>query len=188
MSKVEQLPAGWRNADIQTKKKQTTQIIGFGPYRKAMCFGQEPVTDIALKSLALFVVGWNLYMSIYTAIQLIRLPVCPIVNRSPRMVFKELWNVVRIPFYWIAMEFAAFYGIFRPLDGRAWFAYLESALHGGKERHAALILSGKQDEWVEWFIEAITIPEQKRAFFAAFCFQPFGEADSPNIKVKYLSA
>jgi hypothetical protein len=144
-------------------------------------YPDESLAHIALKCYGLAQAVLALYMIVYTLIHLIRLPLIPILHRSLSPLSTESWNVVRIPFYWIALQCAAMYGMFSPLEGRALFAHYEKELHGGKGREHAVNRRGNFDAFGA-FLDAITELEPKKVMFAAGCFQPFGALNDPLIR------
>lgn len=50
---------------------------------------------------------------------------------SPRVFCRMIWTIVKTPFYCLALQFAAIYGlIWSPLDGSTLFGKIEHHLHG----------------------------------------------------------
>ncbi len=136
---LEPLPDKWANVEVtfncrQGKEWSRIQIMDL---QSGDLYLHEPVSITAIKCFGLFLLVNPLYFLFYTATCLIRLPLVPIVNCSISALFKELWHIVKIPFFFIGMELAALYGVFNPLTGRAYFAKMESLLHDGKTKRQA---------------------------------------------------
>ncbi len=182
---LEVLPKGWTNAEVtylsQGKENTRIEILDM----KGNRYWQEPMFVIAIKCFLLFFVGLPGYFLVYTAVHLIRLPIVTLWNGSPTALFKQIWAIVRIPFYLIGLECAALYGIFKPLDGRALFGEIESSLHDGKtvrdaaqhEKNAPPVL--KMCLKMCW--DTLSKKVDPYAFFIGFCMQPYGKVTDPHI-------
>lgn len=178
----ETLPPDWGYAEVTIRhgngdvSAPRLEVIDL---RSQTFYLPDSMALIAFKCAALFWIGIPLYMGAYTAFHLLRLPLATIWNLSPKVFYKELWTLVRIPFYLIALEFAALYGLFKPLEGRALVGRIENSLHDGKGRQSdcrkkelPLLLLIEQS-----FIEK----ENKHPFFLAFCMQSLGRKGDPHI-------
>lgn len=183
---VEALPYGWQTAEVtfahtDGKVEKRYEIIDRRfktPEGKR--YPQEPMAMVAFKCFNLFLVGLPLYFLAYTAVHLIRLPIVTLLNCSPTAFVKQIWTLVRIPFYFIALEFAALYGVFKPLEGRASFAQLESQLHGGKSRRDSVQYKDELP-FLNLCWKSLSLKDDPRTFFAGFCMQPIGMTDDPHI-------
>jgi hypothetical protein len=179
---LEVLPDGWANASVSLQGKEPRyEIINLETHTR---YHQEPLSVIAIKCFGLFLVVLPMYFLFYTALHLARLPVVTIVNGSPTAFFKQIWHLVQLPFYFIALEFSALWGIFRPLEGRALFATVEKRLHGGKDTHSAI---NRKDEirWLEQTWRALSRKENPETFYLAYCMQPYRKSDA---KVEVLQS
>ena len=183
---LEKLPAGWANAEVAfTRSNGTldkrTEILDFRADEKNPTrYLHEPMVMIAFKCFELALVGFPLYFAVYSMIHLIRLPIVTFVSLSPQAFFKQLWTLVRIPFYAIACEFAAIYGIFRPLEGRALVGYYEGELHEKTRRDSYQYgKDNRSSSTVCW--ETFSLENDPHTFFAAFCMQPIGKITDPNV-------
>lgn len=186
---LEELPEGWVNAEVTFRRSNGVEEtrVEILNLETQLRYGQEPMSMIAFKCFELFCVSIFYFLG-YAVFHLIRLPVATIVNLSPTVLFKELCKAVQIPFYFLAIEFAALYGIFKPLQGRAFVGAIESSFHDGKTRQQAE--QYKKGSWPFWanFCEAISVKENPTALFIAFCMQPLGaRADAHIVSVKELS-
>ena len=192
----ERLPSGWVYADVSFMRKSTGQIekrIEIIDLRKetlksgALRYLQEPMQVIAVKCAGLFVL-LTPYFFAYAAFQLIRLPVATLIQLSPSVFCRQIWKIVQIPFYFVALEFSALYGIFKPLEGRAWFGFWESCLHDGKNRSAAIryektFHSFSDLLWLGW--KELSSERTLESLFLAFCMQPIGKSTDPHLHDEY---
>src|SRR5579872_6099400 len=161
---VERLPPGWATADVTLRHTDgrlthRTEIIDLRstPNNRYL---HEPVAMIAFKCFLLFAAKVPLYFLVYSAYQILRTPIVAILHLSSTALVKEIWAIARIPFYFIALELAALYGILKPLEGRALFNELERALHGGKGLRQTVEYQ-KERPPLEWCKEGFTELEPK---------------------------
>jgi hypothetical protein len=178
---LEVLPDGWANAKVffshrDGRVEKRIEILRLSDGSR---YSQEPLAMIAAKCFGLFAALLPCYMAVYTLFHLIRLPVATLLNLSPSTFCKQIWKIVRIPFYFIALECAALYGVFNPLEGRALFGKFESVLHDGKTRREAEQYKKESEKGAYW--SAIASIDNKSSFFAGFCMQPIGSTTDPHI-------
>jgi len=182
---LEALPPGWTNAEVtfvrkDGKEKTRFEILDIRSQASVSTrYPQQPLRMIAFKCFGLYL-GHLLYFLLYTAIHLIRLPVVTIVNVSPIACAKQIWKLARIPFYFIGLQFAALYAIFRPLEGGALFSDWESQLHDGKSRKSD-IRYGNDPPFMKLCWETLSLKENPQTFFMGFCLQPIGRTDDPHL-------
>lgn len=181
---LEQLPEGWQNAEVMFRRSNQTsvtrrfEILELSTMTR---YPQEPLNMIALKCFGLFLIVQLLYFLIYSTLHFIRLFLVPVVNLSPLAFFKEAWKIVQIPFLYIAMEFAALYGVIRPLEGRVFLGQVEQILHDGKGRRQAVQYEKTPRSYFEYFKEALFEEDPQHAFFVGFCMQPLGSTRDPHL-------
>lgn len=173
---LENLPDGWKNARVYFRRHDDSietrfEIINLESGKRYL---HEPLLVISYKCLGLFLLVNPLYFLFYTIVQLARIPLVPILNISISAVFKEIWHLVKIPFFLVGMQFAALYGIFSPLEGRTYFATLESDLHDGKTRNEALQKVKGKLSFGSVFYGALSEETPSKAIFIGFCMQPLG--------------
>ncbi len=192
---LENLPKGWANAKVQFKRSNgkpvdRIEILDLRSLKSKFpsevldlkskpCprYPQEPMAMIAFKCFGLFLIVLPIYFLIYTSVHLIRLPIVAAMNCSPTAFAKQIWTLVRIPYYWIALECAALYGIFRPLEGRALFGKLERDLHGGKNRRDAVQYLKELSPFQKLCWNTLSLKEDPQTFFVGFCMQPIGKTN-----------
>ncbi len=165
---VENLSWGWKTVKSTPKRNA---IID------AKQYPQEPMVMVAAKCGMLFI-GLPFYFLAYTAVHLIRLPIVTLVNASPTAFLKQIWKLARIPFYWVGLEFAAFYGVFKPLEGRALFGDLERSLHDEKPRRQAVNYKNELS-WFRVCWNTLSLKENPSTLFIGFCMQPYGALLEP---------
>lgn len=183
---VEELPPGWataevtfRHADGKLTHRYEILDVRFKDEHRTR-YAHEPMNMIAFKCFGLFLLGLPIYFLIYTAFQFVRTPIVSVLNLSPTAFLKQIWAIARIPMYFIGLEYAAFYGIFNPLEGRAFFAMLERAFHDGKGLHESV--QYQQDmTFKELCWSSLKEPNYRSAFFAGVCMQPIGKTNDPHI-------
>lgn len=178
---LEALPEGWANVKVifRHRNGQVEKRIEILDLSDQKRYIQEPMAMIAFKCFGLFIIVAPLYFLAYTLVQLIRLPIVPLVNLSPTAFLKGIWDIVRIPFYFIALECASLYGIFKPLEGRALFGKFESDLHDGKTRRESEQYQKKSLPVPYW--EALSSVENQTSFFIGYCMQPIGKTDDLHV-------
>lgn len=181
---LENLPHGWQNIQVVFRRSNGAaesrrfEILELSTGTR---YSQEPLKMIATKCFGLFLLVQPVYFLFYLVMHLIRLPLVPIVNLSPFAFFKEAWKIVQIPFLFLAMEFAALYGIVRPLEGRALLGACEQILHDGKGRREALQYERTERPFFEYVKEALLGEDPQHAFFAGFCMQSLGKINDPHL-------
>lgn len=179
----EKLPLGWVTAEVTYKHRDGALSSRYemldvrrDPMKKATRYLHRSMHEIAVTCSTLFFIGLPLYFLVYTAFQFVRTPIVSIVNLSGKAFLKQIWAIARIPIYFIGLECAALYGICNPLEGRAFFGVLESALHDGKGRRDAI-----QYQKGNFLQSSLTELDCKTACFVGFCLQPIGKMDDPHI-------
>lgn len=179
---LEKLPVGWANARVTLEHKggEIETRVEIIDLKTGTRYLQEPMPMIALKCAGLFALLLPPYLLIYTLFQIIRTPIATVVNLSLTVFVKQIWSIVRIPFYAAALEFAALYGVFRPLEGRALFGKFQSDFHDGKTRRQAEQHLKKTESDFLW--KALSLREPETAFFAGYCMAPIGQRNDAHIK------
>ncbi len=178
---LETLPTGWGYAEVTIRhgngdvSAPRLEVIDL---RSQSFYPPDSMTVIACKCAALFWIGIPLYMGAYTIFHLLRLPLATIRNLSPKVFYKELWKLVQIPFYLIALEFAALYGLFKPLEGRILIGRIENSLHDGKGRQSDC---RKKELPLLPLMYSFIEKENKHPFYLAFCMQSLGRKGDPHI-------
>lgn len=186
---LETLPPGWNNARVtyswHGKEKRKIQILDS---RSGMLYMQEPMAITAFKCFLLtFAVPF--YFVGYTLLHLLRLPLVTLCNCSPVAFFKQLWKIVKIPFHWIGMQFAALYGIFKPLEGRAVFGKVEKSLHDGKSRLEAVGYWKIRFSCSKFFWMTLLNRQITHSLFIGFCMQSLAKIPDRRItRVELLPA
>ena len=178
---LEVLPNGWANVRVAFSHKdgRVERRIEIMELFSGVRYLQEPMAMVAFKCLGLFLAVLPAYFIVYTLVHLIRLPLATLVNLSPTTFFKQIWKIARIPFYFIALEYAALYGAFNPMEGRALFGKYESDLHDGKTRREAEQYKKESEASTVW--DAIASIDNKTSFFIGYCMQPIGKTSDPHI-------
>jgi hypothetical protein len=192
---VEKLPPGWATADVKIRHANGTETHRYevldlrfdSTIDHATRYLHEPMSMIAFKCFALFLVGLPIYFLVYAAYQFIRTPIVTLVNLSPIAFLKQIWNIGRIPIYFVGLEYAAFYGIFNPLEGRALFGRIEGAFHE-KGLHESLQHRKDDPTLKELCIDSMITLEYPYATFAGVCMQPIGKTDDPHVVSVTLAA
>ncbi len=167
---LETLPTGWVNAKVTLDSTRSRwEILNLTTQLR---YRQEPLLTIAIKCALLFLIGLPLYFLSYSFMELVRLPLVPIVNCSPSAFIREAWKIIQLPSLFLFMELSALYGIFDPLNGREALAKCEKVLHDGK---TILDLEGRDKRSrgaLEQIQDLFFTAEPKTAFFIAPCMQP----------------
>ncbi len=181
---LEALPEGWENVRV---KKPGSHLdlnrIEILDVHTRLSYRQEPLKLIARK-YAWLVVYTPLYLFGYAVYQLIRIVVIPIVNLAPLAFFREAWKLMQLPSLFVAMEMGALYGVFCPLEGRAFYSKMESLLHDGKGKREAKEHEKKTPR--THLLDAFCVEEPTTACFAAPCMQPYGYLDDARILERNL--
>jgi hypothetical protein len=183
---VESLPQGWvtaevnfRHADGKVSSRYEILDVRLGPIEQADRYCHEPLVMIAFKCFGLFILVLPLYFLLYTAYQIVRTPIVVVANLSPTALIKQIWAIARTPLYFLKMEYAAVYGIFRPLEGRALLSSAESELHGGKGLHDDC--NYQKAPFGPCCKKSLLDLEPKQRAFVALCMQKIGKANDPHI-------
>jgi len=178
MTAVEDLGAGWAYETMVRGAEEKVVIVDLATHLR---YVSEPMFVIAVKCALLFSVGLPIYFLCYTVFHLIRLPVVTLANFSLKAFAKQLWKIVRIPFYFIALELASFYGVFKPLEGRALFAGLENWLHDQKGRSAQI--KDKEPSCSRHLM----VEDDSTTVFIGFCMQPVCQSSGWQLKAPLSS-
>lgn len=180
---LEPLPKGWGYFErVKSDGKIQYEVIDLrfkdvGRIR----YKHEPMKMIAVKCFLLYIAGLSLYFLAYTAIHLVRMPIVTIVHCSPQIFVEQLWALVKIPLYFLALEFAALYGIVRPLEGRALFSGIEACLHGSKKDRWTDVRMADLPSNSEILRDTLCEKENHYSLFAGVCFQSLGRTDDQRI-------
>ncbi|HSX25399.1 MAG TPA: hypothetical protein VLE89_00140 [Chlamydiales bacterium] len=180
---TEELPPGWKKAlvtfthtdDFEDKRIEVIHPDGETRYQ------DEPMHTTAQKC-ALLVLGIPFYFIAYVALHLARIPLVAIatifvsIREVPKSIAMNIWAIVRAPFYLIAMEFAAIYGVFKP-EARVLIGNYEAALHKGKTRRDDINHYKETN-----LLRALVEKDFPYTLFLAYCMQPLGKLTDPNIK------
>lgn len=181
---LEKLIDGWSNAKVtflHRNGSRTTryEIINTKTQKRYL---QEPMARIAFKAFGLASFVLHAYFFFYGLLHLIRLPIVTLSTLSLTVFAKEIWAIVRFPFYYIGMELAAIYGIVDPLNGRALFGSLESQLHDGKNRRQSQTYLKEQMPICDLLWRFLSEKEHATSMFIGFCMQPIGKTTDPHIQ------
>ncbi len=197
---VETLPDGWWTGEFRTQKGRYYDQVD---PNTGLRYWHEPMCATALKC-ALLLVFIPIYLSIYVAWHVIRAPIVAtvlslraadafirnpskdhlqslglaLIWEAPKSICKSIWYIVRAPFYAIAMEFAALYGVFCPTKARVWVGNVERQWH---EVDLKSDIRYSRDSARPFLWNALTNPDSKNTFYAAFCMQPWGGINDCNI-------
>lgn len=182
---TEKLYGSWENATVSIRHRDGTpearfEIINTNTNERYL---QEPQWLISVKCAALALMILPVYSFVYNALHLIRLPIATLLHLSPTILCKEIWTLVRFPLYVVGLELAAIYGIFSPLNGRAMFGRIESALHAGKTRYDAENCCDPNYEkpFLELSWQFLSEKDHAKTFFIAYCMQPIGSTTDPHL-------
>lgn len=158
--------------------------------------------EVACKCSLLFL-GIFPYLAFYVAIHTVRAPLtaatslfeslhrfyeAPTIRHIVQIVSdpfssfaKEVWGIVRAPFYAIKMQFASLYGVFRPFEGLQLLEKAERRWHQ-KPRRADL-----RDDSTS-LRGFLTQPDYPNTFYLAACMQSLGTVRDPHlIKIEPFS-
>jgi len=179
---LETLPEPWVNAKVTFQHQNGAydhrfEIIDTTSGNRYL---QEPMYLIAFKCFMLFSLVLPAYYILYNFLHLIRIPTVTILNLSLIDFVKQVWTVIRAPFFYIALECAAIYGTFKPLEGRALFAEIESAWHDNKNRRESENYQ-KDRPFLNIIWEFLSQKEHSTALFIGFCMQPVGTVQDLHI-------
>lgn len=172
----ESLSQPWFNAEVERATgKKRYEIIDRSTGER---YRQEPITMIAFKCFLLSL-ATPYYLSGYMAFHLARIPFAIISERSLKTLLPSIKAVVKAPFYAIAFEFAALYGIFKPLEGRALLSKIELRWHE-KTRKQNVALLNQTDSEILW--NGLTQTDYPYVLHLAPCMQSLGSIHDEGIK------
>ncbi len=178
LSACEKLPQGWANARVVFRHKdgrleERIEIVHLETHNR---FLHESMARTACKCLGIALFTF-IYLTGYIVFHLIRIPL--IACKKTEEIGNGIRTVARAFFYAIALEFAAIYGIFKPLVGREALGHIERNWHGKKLRDdlgfAELTLKSI-------FQGAFCDPEFPFTLFLAPCMQPRGKTTDPHVE------
>lgn len=182
MTDIEALPKGWATAQVDLSRPNGNvrryEILDLRS-KPHVRYRHEPMSTTAIKCGLLFI-ACAPYFAVYTTLKLIRLPISAITNRSPALLLQQLKKIALIPVYFIALECAAFYGIFKPLEGRAYFGAIETEMHNHSYK-ADLRYAKEEVGYGRAILECLTAETPRYALFAGLCMQRRGTMDDPKI-------
>jgi hypothetical protein len=104
-----------------------------------------------------------------------------LVFAAPLQAARCFWFVVRAPFCSIAMQFAAFYGIVRPLEGRKHSAAVERFWKMGAAYKDDFRRMESNENVHQFVWRACTAKDFPHPFYIAECFQPMGTLNDDSI-------
>lgn len=186
---VEKLSEGWVSAEVTFRRRDgreetRIEIIDLKTKNRYL---HEPMRTTAFKCFGL-VLFTLVYLAAYLAFHLVRaisVTLTTVIEGGTRnqigAVLKEgIWTLVRAPFFALRMEFAALYGMFKPLEGRKWVADIESKWHQKASRYD--LGFAEPDLTLGAFCwGAFADPNFSYTCFLAICMQPFGKTIDPHI-------
>ncbi len=205
-SRVEALPNGWATAAVtflhrNGVRETRYEIIDLKTENR---YSHESMSITAFKCFEL-VVGIPLYLATYIGWNLIRMPLIAVGTilvslarliahpnkiqcvqllkdiawTAPKRIIEDIWTVVRAPFYAIAMEFAAIYGVFKPVEARKMMGQIERSWHQYSRKHDVRYQDPNLDPL--FILKALTDKDFDRTFYIAECMQPYGNLNDPHI-------
>lgn len=138
-------------------------------------YSYESEEVIRTKSAAI-IIGLPIYTALFSAYNLLKIPVDVVMRRSVKEISMDVWNAVKSPFFAIAVFFAALITLISPFEGRRIEAKIEREWQNG----------------VDFFkdVKAKDIPscygfhkdaESPGAFYLAWCFQSRGLATDQTL-------
>ncbi len=95
---------------------------------------------------------------------------------------KEIFEVVKAPFYMIAAESGALVGVFNPYLGRKWVGKIEYSWQNQRsyKEDFRVIPERPGESFWEAFVKDVI---HSRAFYLAYCFQVRGNLSNKNIRL-----
>jgi len=205
-ARVEALPNGWATYAVTFLhrngiKETRYEIVDLKTKNR---YYHEPMSMTALKCFEL-VLGLPIFLATYIGWNIIRTPLVAVATvlvslgrwishpnktqfvqllkdiawTAPKCILQGIWTVVRAPFYVIAMEFAALYGIFRPIEGKKILGDLQLALHQRPRTHDVRYQDPNLDPM--FILKAIADKDFDKTFYIAFCMLPLGKLDDSHI-------
>lgn len=215
---VETLPDGWKTiaVDVENDKGKISTYYDQLDLKTGQRYWHEPMLTTALKC-ALLIVVIPIYLFAYVAWHVIRAPIAAtivpiralntflrqpskdhlrsiglaLVWEAPKNLGKSVWDIVKAPFYAIAMEFAALCGVFSPTKMRVWVGEIEKQWHGVDCRKDSRHYWNKTPKdniqkycrrMSNFLWEALTDPNSKNTCYLAFCMQPWGNIKDTDIQ------
>lgn len=186
---TEALPAGWANAKVifRHRNGQEESRIEIVDLKTKTRYFHEPMRLTALKCFELFVFT-GVYLAAYLAFHVVR-TFCMALETASRTrsllsttaaCLEGIWAVVRAPFYALKIEFAALYGIFQPLEGKAAIGQIEQDWHQ-KSRQSDLGQTVREMPFEVLCLNAFTDAKFPYTFFLASCMQPIGPLSDSHI-------
>ncbi len=205
VNKVESLPKGWQTVSLIFKHRdgrRERRIEVIDP--KNNRYWHEPMAITALKCFELLI-GIPLYLALYTSWHLLRTPITAVATlvssfskfvchpcksgkqflvdlvwTIPKILIQGIWTIVRAPFYAIAMEFAALYGLFRPCQGKALVGQAERAWHQKVRTKDIRYVDPEAEPF--YLAKALGKKDFSDTFFLAFCMQSYGNLSDGHIE------
>lgn len=199
--KIEALPEGWKTVELTFRHrdgKRQSRLEIIDPKQGRWMHEQMGIT--AMKCLMLLA-GIPIYLALTIAWHAFRTPitftatligsfvklVChpdgehlkQFLVGAPLALIQGMWNIVRAPFYAIAMEFAALYGVFRPIEGRVFVSQVERKWHGVDRTKDARFQDPDLDP--KFVLKAVGDKDFDHVWFLAFCMQPYGTLTDGHI-------
>ena len=105
-----------------------------------------------------------------------------------KQLFGGLWLVARAPFYMIAMQSAALYGVVRPLEGRKQCGAVERLWKRGASFRQDFRNLSSNEDLRSFFWRACTSKDFEHPFYFAQCFQPYGTLNDPSVVLVRFSS
>lgn len=204
---IETLPSGWATALVpfthrNGQKEQRIEIINL---KTGIRYTHEPMIHTAIKCFELLI-GTPIYLMGYVGWQIMTAPLkaagtvlhslskfftpskkhtfarfaADVFLEAPGCFVRAFWAIVRAPFHAIAMEFAALYGVFRPLEGKVLVGKIEKSWHHPRTRRDDLFRSANPDD-PSILLRALADKDFPHTFFLAYCMQPLGKLSDPHI-------
>lgn len=95
----------------------------------------------------------------------------------------NIWNIVRIPFYSVALQISALIGVFCPFEGRKYYSNIEKSLNHGVTRKNDLFRLYDKGIYspVKLALKSLIDTENTYPYYLAYCFQSFGNTKDKNI-------
>lgn len=208
----ETLPEGWRTYQVTLGRDGYTRLETFDEKRGDR-YVHEPMRMIAFKCV-LLVLFTPVYLIGYLGFQFLRTPltsgfvICQSLYRTgknpslpqmkqlgkdcfltaPACFVRGMWAIVKAPFYAMALQGAALYGVFSPLEGRVWIGFLERNWHGTKGHRDDFSYLLKTSSLSRSTACSLLDKNFSHTLYLAFCMQSLGKIeDSYLIEKKPVS-